>query len=269
MDYNAIWNDICFHVEKNRDSVEQDFQKTIELLFERLGWSALKEEIVTQIEVPVGSSSSYRPDIVIKNADEMMYVVELKRVNVNLSERNAEQLFSYMRLLKLNFGVLLGESLRLYYESPSTHSPVKVCDINFILDSEAGIECIEVLSKEGFSIDRLNEFCINSMGNPEKYCEKRVRSGNSTYSDGSRESAFASKSSVYGKEKRGQEIFNILSQHGVEGFWVGKRDIASKINNMSKSDLLNTKFWLNDKASQIPSSWITGQKFKLLFEGKS
>jgi len=45
MDYNAIWNEICFHVNKNRDATEQDFEKIVELLFEKLGWSSFKGEI--------------------------------------------------------------------------------------------------------------------------------------------------------------------------------------------------------------------------------
>jgi len=269
MDYKAIWNDICFHVNKNRDSTEQDFQKTVELLFEKLGWSAAREEIYTQIEVPVGSSNSYRPDIVIKNDGEMIYVVELKRVNVNISERNADQLISYMRLLRLNYGVLFGESLRIYCELPSTKkSPVRICDILFVKDSVPGIECIEVLSKPGFSFDRFNDFTEKCLSDSKRYCEKRVSPDSMLNNTGSREDTYSSKSSNYGKEKKGLEIYSILCEHDEESFWVGKRDILGVIDKMSKNELANTKFWLNDRSSQKSSSWITGKKFKILFEEK-
>ena len=53
MDYKEIWNDVCFSIDKNRNDLEQDFQKYVEFLFERLGWSQRKGEIITQKVIPV------------------------------------------------------------------------------------------------------------------------------------------------------------------------------------------------------------------------
>jgi len=173
MDYKTIWKEICFHVNRFRNAPEQDFQTVVELLFEKLGWSLVKGEVVSQITIPVGSSNSVRPDMVLKNDGKTVLVVELKRANVNISERNAEQLISYMRLLRLDFGILLGESLQIYYELPSGNSPVKVCDIRFVDGSETGVECIEVLSKNDFSFERLTEFCNKCLADQKRYYEEQ------------------------------------------------------------------------------------------------
>ncbi|MCL2247855.1 MAG: type I restriction enzyme HsdR N-terminal domain-containing protein [Oscillospiraceae bacterium] len=174
MDYREIWNEICFHVKKNRSANELDFQKIVVLLFEKLGWSSSKGEIVEQHEVRIGSSNKVKPDIVIKGDGNIVLVVELKQANLSLSDTHAEQLTSYMRLLRLNYGVLLGGTLQIHSEVQSnSNSPVKICDISFENNSEIGIECIEMLSKQGFSFDRLDEFSKKCLANKEKYCEVR------------------------------------------------------------------------------------------------
>ena len=177
MDFTTIWNEICFHVKKNRGSSERDFQTTVEFIFEKLGWSQYKGEIVTQLNIPVGSSGNVRPDLVIKENDNIVLVIELKRAGADLSERHAEQLISYMRLLRLNYGILLGETLQLFSEiQQKSNMPIKICDISFKEDSNVGIECIEVLSKDDFSYIRFDEFAEKCIEHPKKYCEETKKS---------------------------------------------------------------------------------------------
>ena len=170
MDYNAIWNEICFHVNKNLNASERDFQTTIEFMFEKLGWSLYKGEIVTQKVIPIGSANSLKPDIVIMNDEQIIFVIELKKPNVMISERNKDQLKSYMRQLKLSFGILLGETLQVYYEVPSDNElPIMVKDIPFMNDSDDGAECIKLLSKVEYAFDRLQKYCVDSLAEAEKY----------------------------------------------------------------------------------------------------
>lgn len=169
MDYKAIWNEICFHMSKNRHVSERDFQTTIEFLLEKLGWSQFKGEIVSQEVISVGSANSVKPDIIIKNEEQAIFVIELKKPNMMISERNVEQLRSYMRLLKLNFGILIGESLQLYYEQANDNKPpVKVVDIPFTDDSEKGIELIKFLSKNGYSFEGLKNYCLEKIAKVEE-----------------------------------------------------------------------------------------------------
>jgi hypothetical protein len=171
MEYKDIWNDICFHIsDKSKNVSEHDFQIIAESLFEKLGWLQHKGEIITQKSIPVGSSNSVKPDIVIKNNGQTLFVVELKKPNITMSGRNVEQLFSYMRLLKLNSGILLGETLQVYYELPNDNKPpVQINDIGFNKDSEEGIHIIKLLSKDCFSDDEFGKYCVGKINNKEEY----------------------------------------------------------------------------------------------------
>ncbi|MCL2107820.1 MAG: type I restriction enzyme HsdR N-terminal domain-containing protein [Oscillospiraceae bacterium] len=161
MDYKEIWNEICFRINKTLNATEREFQNAVELLFEKLGWSAYKGEIVTGKTIPVGAAKSLKPDVIINAAGKDIIVVELKKPSVTLSERNADQLMSYMRQLKLDFGILLGETMQFYCES--NKGIVKIRDIPFIMDSDEGAELIALLSKDGYSFDALNQYCADKL----------------------------------------------------------------------------------------------------------
>jgi len=224
MDFKTIWNEICFHVKKNRSSTERDFQTTVEFIFEKLGWSQYKGEIVTQLNIPVGSAGNVRPDLVIKEDNNIVLVVELKRAGAGLSERHAEQLVSYMRLLRLNYGILLGEKLQIYSEiQQKNNQPVKISDISFKEDSEIGAECIEVLSKNGFSYTRLDEFAEKCIEQPEKYCEEKKQ-----------KSSFLSASNTKQKTTRNSEPKDVSDWNDIATWckeWQEKGWISSNYPN--------------------------------------
>jgi hypothetical protein len=124
MEFKDIWNDMCYHItHKNRNVLERGFQTIAESLFEKPGWLQHKGEIITQKAIPIVSSNNIKPDIVIQTNGQRLFVVELKKPNITLSGRNGERLFSYMRQLKLNFGILPGETLQIYYELPNDNEP--------------------------------------------------------------------------------------------------------------------------------------------------
>jgi len=161
MDYKAIWNEICFLVKKNHDVSEDDFQKIAEHLFGLIGWSQFKEEIVPKNTLPVGSSRNVFPDITIKENGRAILVAELKKPSVAITEQNVKQLKSYMRLEKVGFGVLLGKSLQLYYDLEPNDLLTKVNDIPFVSDLDEGAECIRLLSKNGYTFEELEKYCVN------------------------------------------------------------------------------------------------------------
>jgi hypothetical protein len=177
MNYSVIWNEICYHLSKNRSASERDFQTTVEFLFEKLGWSQYNGEIVSNKAIPIGSANSVKPDIIIKLNEQIVLAVEVKKPNTVISERNADQLRSYMRLLRLNFGVLLGETLQLYHELTNDNNPpIQVNDIPFVKDLKEGAEFIKLLSKDEFSFDRLQKYCDKKLADAEKIeiCDKYV-----------------------------------------------------------------------------------------------
>lgn len=160
MEYKDIWNDLCFRIkDKNQNAPERDFQIIAESLFEKLGWLQYKGEIISQKSIPVGASGNVRPDIVIAENGKNIFVIELKRPGILVSERNSEQLFGYMRLLKLSFGILLGESLQVYFEVPDDEKPRKIGEIKFDLESEDGINFIKLISKSEYSHEKIANYC--------------------------------------------------------------------------------------------------------------
>jgi hypothetical protein len=96
-------------------------------------------------------------------------VVELKKPNMPMNEKNAEQLISYMRLLKINFGILIGETLQVYYELPNDNkSPAKIIDISFIRDLNEGIAFIKFLSKKEYTFEKFQKYCEDILADKEK-----------------------------------------------------------------------------------------------------
>jgi len=279
MDYKSIWNEICFHVDKNRYATEQDFEKVVELLFEKLGWSSYRGEIEMQREVNIGSSRVARLDIILKDDGKDVLVVELKRVGAGISERNADQLAHYMRILKLDYGILLGETLQIYCELPdSDNSPVRLCNIGFNENSESGVECIEVLSRNGFSFDRLQEFSIKCLADQSKYVEKTsFKSHHRPFPDSTKTTGTASskelnwdkKSSKHGFSRKGRFVYEYICQHKDDILYVGLKTIELSLRAMSRHDIDITQFHLNNQvASHISDSWISGQRFIEIYESK-
>ena len=157
-----LWNEICFLVKQHRKptSTERDFQIEAEHLFEKLGWSRFKGEIITQKVIPIGSAQNLRPDIIIAKDHKQMIVAELKKPNAEIVLRNSDQLVSYMLQLRLRFGLLIGDTLQVFYDIPEDNEkPVKVIEIPFTPDQEDGAELINVLMKDSYSDENFAAWC--------------------------------------------------------------------------------------------------------------
>lgn len=156
------WNEICFLIgkHKEKDSSEDFFQNEIENIFEKLGWSRYKNEIISRQSIRLGAVNSVVPDIIIRNEKESILVVELKKPNQYSLSKHIEQLTSYMLLLKLNYGILIGDNLQLFYDDPSDkEKPIKIFETSFIENNQEGKEFFELISKPNFSFEKLQDFC--------------------------------------------------------------------------------------------------------------
>ena len=158
-DYKEIWNELCHGINKKyHNSPESKLQMFAEFIFSKLGWSELKGEIDVQRVIQTGSANTLKPDIIITDSQNDLYVIELKVPNLQTSERNLNQITSYMLQLKLNFGILFGESLQIFYDVPN-EKPRKICDIQFKIDSEEGINILKLLSKNEHSPEKIDNYC--------------------------------------------------------------------------------------------------------------
>jgi hypothetical protein len=155
------WNEICFLISqhKNNNIKEDYFQLEIEHLFELLGWSRYKEEIITKRRIKIGAANALIPDIIICDSNNDVIAVELKRPDSFL-EKNRDQLFSYMRQCKVKFGLLIGEKLQFFYETPfDTKSPKLILEAEFTKNNPNGNDFIELFSKHLFNEDKVIKFC--------------------------------------------------------------------------------------------------------------
>jgi hypothetical protein len=156
------WNEICFLINQYRkpNATERDFQIEAENIFEKLGWKRYRGEIISQEIIPIGSAHNLKPDIIIRLDSNNLFVVELKKPNAGIKDRNADQLISYMLQLRLQIGILLGDTLQIFFDSPDDNiRPIKIFEIEFESDNEDGAQLISLLSKQSYSNDALLAFC--------------------------------------------------------------------------------------------------------------
>lgn len=161
IDYKEIWNAICYTMENNKFENEATLQILLEnSILQRLGWEMSKGEIQRPI-IKYGSSNFIKPDAVLCRDDNNLLVIELKKVFAKITENNEQQLFSYMRELKLRFGILWGKNICVYYDDIlDKEQPQKVCEIFFDKDNENGIELIKLLYKRNFKEIDFENYCL-------------------------------------------------------------------------------------------------------------
>jgi len=157
------WKEICYLFKINKASSEDIFQKEVVNIFEKLGWSRFNNEIEEKRTIDVGAAKSLKPDIIIKNHQKDFFVIELKRPTVNYIERNKSQLFSYMRQLKLNVGLLVNDRIRVFYEDINCRVPIEIMNIEFVENSNDGLQFIKLFSRKTFNQDVLITYCLNHL----------------------------------------------------------------------------------------------------------
>jgi hypothetical protein len=136
-------------------------QKVIQIV-EKLGWSRFKKEIILRKSYQLGSVGTIIPDIIIKslNTDES-FVIEIKRPSININNKSHKmQLFSYMRQLKLEYGLLIGNKIQIYYDGQlkTENSPILIKSIEISDNNKDNLLLINLFQKQSFSYQNLNAF---------------------------------------------------------------------------------------------------------------
>ena len=158
MDFKLIWNDLC-HGIKKVEKEEKSARIFIEGVFGRLGWSLSENEIVRKEKAEEGET----PDIIVAKNNESLFAVELKKTGVDMDE-HVKQLLGYMRSLKLNIGVSLGDSLRVYHKSPGDDGRYRETnEIPLQENTQGGVELLSLLSKDVFSFNILTKYLEANM----------------------------------------------------------------------------------------------------------
>lgn len=178
MDNNTskrIWNKICFNMNNYKNSSEDKLHVIVENIFDmQLGWDQ-SLGCISRDSIHFGSASYGIPDLLLKKNNRKVICIEVKKYTNGLKERNREQLFSYMRQLKLSFGILWGNKIQLFYDELSDDNPpICVCEIPFNNDDELGVKLVGLLNYDDFDYNNLKNFCIDNI----KINQDRVENNN-------------------------------------------------------------------------------------------
>lgn len=154
--YQEIWQEICFILSDSvKENInERDFEHQVLRALEALGWREFRGEIERQISIQVGRQGVLKPDLVIcGEGKKALIVIEVKRPQEDISRDDSiSQLKSYMRQMKADFGFLIGNQMRIYYDgnlNPQV-DPLLIDKIPFLKDEKAGVSFVEFFEKSNF-----------------------------------------------------------------------------------------------------------------------
>lgn len=167
-----IWNTICKDILEKRakQATEKEYQELVYTHFRYLlGWHC--ERVENQYQLRVGSTVNYvYPDIVFFKNENPLFVIEMKKPNHIQNKEEIVQLFSYMKLLPVQFGIYMGEHIELFYYEFGKE-PISILKIDFVENSNNGKNFIELFKQENFNAEQLTNFCIAQIAKQEKQKE--------------------------------------------------------------------------------------------------
>ena len=155
---NNKWELFNQIVSQHKMDKEENVQRIFEQLFAELfGYSRLFGEIDAHRVLHIGSTDRVIPDIIIRDSlsNKDLFIVELKQLNLHYDKKYEEQLISYMRLLSLNVGILICDSIYVYVLD--NNKPI-FSKIDIHSENKSGDYFVELFSKGAFSADKIKDF---------------------------------------------------------------------------------------------------------------
>ncbi|WP_191015401.1 type I restriction enzyme HsdR N-terminal domain-containing protein [Treponema zioleckii] len=169
MTYTEAWNKIVAQFNKNLNSKEEIVQTAWELLLATI-FNYCDSDIDPQRCVKMGVMTK-RADIVIKNSNEDLFVMELKRHTLH---EGKDQLFSYLNQLKIDLGILVCDNLYIYdYDFTAKENFYSFVEIPFTQDNPNGSRFVELFSKDNFDKQKIKDFIKES--NEKKNSESKIK----------------------------------------------------------------------------------------------
>lgn len=155
------WQEFAFDLveAKTNEILEKPYQEKIEAAFRALGWSKAKGEICPKERINVGANNQLEPDITFKINGTSVFVVEVKQPTNRLTQRQIEQLLSYMRMRQVLFGLYIGDEIRLFYDNGDA-LPTSVMQIDIDTEAANGWKFIDFFARGMFSSERIKSFCL-------------------------------------------------------------------------------------------------------------
>ncbi len=165
---NEKWNEICFLLSENirTDISESDFEQNVIQALRVLDWKEYSGDIIIRPSYQVGAANKITPDFVVQSSENVkLFVIEIKQPNIPLNSRFQQQLFSYMRQLKLEYGILIGQGIQIFYDGALSNQedPILLETIKFTKENEKGLKFVELFAKESFNGESLKIFTLSEL----------------------------------------------------------------------------------------------------------
>ncbi len=157
------WNKICFLLSENiKSSIsESAFEQKVIQALSVLGWEEFHGLLEIRPSFPIGASNRITPDFVVKSeTNEKLFVIEIKQPTISITSGFQQQLFSYMRQLRLDFGILIGQEIQVFYDGIKIphDEPILLDRISFERNSVVGEKFVGLFSRDNYSKDQLEAF---------------------------------------------------------------------------------------------------------------
>jgi hypothetical protein len=242
------WNEICFLLSENikNDISENSFELNVIQALRVLGWKQFSGDFDIRPSYQIGAANRITPDFVIKSSDNYkLFVIEIKQPNIPLTSTFQQQLFSYMRQLKLEYGILIGQGIQIFYDGNLTEQedPFLLETIRFEKNSEKGVKFSELFSKENFNPELLKEFTLNvleKLNRKEEY--KKLK--NNILSDNYRDTLNGLIKQHFINEYDGELIDTVLTELRIE--------IIDKNISLINSNITTKQY---SQQKELNSSW--------------
>lgn len=158
---------MCYTLSENISSnlSEDLFELKVIQALGVLGWKGFIGDLSIRSSFQVGASKRLIPDIIVKSENKDLFVIEVKKPGIPLSTEFGSQLRSYMRQLKLDFGILIGQKIQIFYDGNlyGNSKFTLIDEIDFIRDSEKGLKFVELFKKENYSQQKVEQHTQNKL----------------------------------------------------------------------------------------------------------
>lgn len=164
MTANEKWDLIVKEFNAHKSAKEDEIQRLWENIFaEIFEYSRLNGEIESHRTMRIGANERVIPDIIVKDRKfgKDLFIVELKQPLFRGEQKYKEQLFSYMKLFRINVGVLICNEIWLFmFDKNDTEISMS---IEFSSDCKNGCEFVEMFGKGSFDESKVNQFIKNDI----------------------------------------------------------------------------------------------------------
>ncbi|WP_037318641.1 type I restriction enzyme HsdR N-terminal domain-containing protein [Salegentibacter sp. Hel_I_6] len=171
-----LWEEICFILTETIPSnvSEQVYENKVIRIFEKLGWSQYKKELSVRESIQFGAANRMCPDIIIRNEkSEAVCVVEIKKPSEDLNfSGHVNQLSSYMRMLRVPVGILIGDRFKVFTEKPRSRANEihLIEEIPLKKSSDKGVKFVESFKKSESTNNFIETYIKDGL---TKYNEKQ------------------------------------------------------------------------------------------------